>query len=97
MPAARELSIADAVALIAPRDTILCGCVSGQPRGLLEALGARTDLEDVLLFTGLLAAPYTLLQNPRIAVHSGFFGPIERMARAAGARVDYLPGDFHGL
>lgn len=93
----RELSVTDAAALIGPRDTVLCGFVSGQPQGVLEALGARTDLEDVMLFTGILAAPYALLQNPGVRVRSGFFGPIERMARAAGARVDFLPGDFHGL
>src|SRR5207247_1782321 len=32
-----------------------------------------------------------------VRVVSGFFGPIERMARAAGARVSYLPADFNGL
>ena len=93
----RELSVAEAAALVGPRDTVLCGFVSGQPKGILEALGARTDLEDLLLFTGILAAPYALLQHPQVRVRSGFFGPIERMARAAGARVDFLPGDFHGL
>ena len=93
----RELSVAEAAALIGPRDTVMCGFVSGQPKGILETLGTRGDLEDVLLFTGILAAPYSLLQNPKIRVRSGFFGPIERMARAAGARVDFLPGDFHGL
>ncbi len=93
----RELAVGDAAALIAPRDVVTCGFVSGQPKGILDAFGARTDLEDVLLVTGLLAAPYALLQNPKIRVWSGFFGPIERMARAAGARVEFLPGDFHGL
>jgi len=97
MPGPREISVVDAAKLIAPRDTVLCGFVSGQPQGILDALGARDDLDDVLLFTGLLAAPYALLQNPKVRVRSGFFGPIERMARAAGARVDFLPGDFHGL
>ena len=97
MPLARELSVSDAAALIAPHDTVLCGFVSGQPQGILEALGARTDLEDVELSTGLLAAPYALLQHPKIRVRSGFFGPIERMARAAGTRIDFIPGDFHGL
>jgi len=28
---------------------------------------------------------------------SGFFGPVERAARQGGARVQYLPLDFHGL
>jgi acyl-CoA hydrolase len=93
----RELSVADAAALIGPRDVVTCGFVSGQPQGILDALGARTDLDDVLLITGLLAAPYSLLQNAKVRVWSAFFGPIERMARAAGARVEFLPGDFHGL
>src|SRR5207249_7430942 len=56
-----------------------------------------TDLEDVVLYTGLLLRPYALLQNPGVRVVSGFFGPIERMARAAGARVGYLPADFNDL
>jgi len=97
MSTPRELSVADAAALIAPRDTVLCGFVSGQPQGILEALGARTDLEDVELSTGLLAAPYALLRHPKVRVRSGFFGPIERMSRAAGARIEFMPGDFHGL
>jgi acyl-CoA hydrolase len=93
----RRLSLADAAALIRPRDTLVCGFVAGQPVGFLEALGARRDLVDVVLYTGLLLQPYTLLQNPGVRVVSGFFGPIERMARAAGARVSYLPRDFNGL
>src|SRR4029079_7521926 len=51
----------------------------------------------VALYTGLLLQPYTLLQNRGDRIVSGFFGPIERMARAAGARVTYLPRDFNGL
>ena len=92
-----KVSLEAAVALVRPRDTLLCGFVAGQPAGFLEALGERTDLEDVALYTGLLARPYTLLRNPSVRVVSGFFGPIERMARDAGARVSYLPADFNGL
>lgn len=97
MAAARELSVADAAALVQSRDVVLCGFVSGQPQGILNALGARSDLDDVRILTGLLAAPYTFLQNPKVRVLSGFFGPIERMTRAAGGRVEFVPGDFHGL
>lgn len=93
----RELKLAAAAALIRPRDSLICGFVAGQPAGLLEAIGARTDLEDVVLYTGLLMRPYAFLQNPGVKVVSGFFGPIERMARSAGARVSYLPADFNGL
>lgn len=97
MTKSRRLAVEDAAALVRPRDTVVCGFVAGQPAGVLEALGARRDLADVVLYTGLLSQPYTLLQNPGVRVVSGFFGPIERMARAAHARVSYLPRDFNGL
>src|SRR6059036_3745229 len=96
-PKSQKLDLEAAARLVRPRDSLLCGFVAGQPVGLLEALGARTDLEDIVLYTGLLQRPYALVQNPAVRVVSGFFGPIERMARAAGARVSYLPADFNGL
>ena len=97
MPKGQKLELAAAASLVRRRDSLLCGFVAGQPVGLLEALGARTDLEDIVLYTGLLQRPYALLQNAAVRVVSGFFGPVERMARAAGARVSYLPADFNGL
>src|SRR5437870_8561612 len=96
-PKSQKLDLEAAARLVRPRDSLLCGFVAGQPVGFLDALGARTDLEDVALYTGLLTQPFALLQNPGVRVVSGFFGPIERMARAAGARVSYLPADFSGL
>ena len=97
MAKGQRLTLEAAVALVRPRDTLACGFVAGQPAGFLDALGARHDLTDVTLYTGLLVQPYTLLQNPGVRIVSGFFGPIERMARAAKARVSYLPRDFNGL
>src|SRR5947207_8859101 len=97
MPKGRKLDLATAASLVRPRDSLLCGFVAGQPVGFLEAIGARSDLEDIVLYTGLLQRPYALVQNPGVRVVSGFFGPVERMARAAGARVSYLPADFNGL
>jgi hypothetical protein len=79
----RPLDVQEAARLVQPRDTVLCGFAAGQPTALLEALGARTDLEEVTLFTGLLIRPYAVLQNPGVRVMSGFFGPIERRARSA--------------
>jgi hypothetical protein len=38
-----------------------------------------------------------VLTLPGVRVLSGFFGPIERMAREAGANIEYLPADFIGL
>ena len=97
MPKGRKLDLAAAASLVRPRDALLCGFVAGQPAGFLEALGARSDLEDIVLYTGLLQQPYALVQNPAVRVVSGFFGPVERMARAAGAHISYLPADFNGL
>jgi acyl-CoA hydrolase len=94
---AKQLEPEAAARLVEPRDTLAFGFVAGQPVGFLEALGARTDLVDVALFTGLLTRPFAFLRNPAVRVVSGFFGPIERMARAAGGRVTYLPADFIGL
>jgi acyl-CoA hydrolase len=94
---ARRLTLEQAAALVRPRDTVLAGFAAGQAAGLLEALGARPDLEEIALYTGLLIRPYALLQNPAVRVVSGFFGPLDRAARAAGARIEYLAADFHGL
>ena len=97
MAKGQRLDLEAAARLVRLRDSLACGLAAGQPAGLLEAIGARTDLEDVVLYTGLLLRPYAFLQNPAVRVVSGFFGPIERMARTAGARVSYQPADFSGL
>ena len=41
-------------------------------------------------------SPTAFLQRPGVRFISGFFGPVERMAIAAGAPIDYLPADFLG-
>ncbi|MBM4244177.1 MAG: hypothetical protein FJ148_10225 [Deltaproteobacteria bacterium] len=92
-----QVTIEEAVAHVRPRDVLVCGFVAGEPAGFLEALGVRTDLEEVAVYTGLLAVPYSLLRNRGVRIVSGFFGPVERMARGMGARVSYLPADCNGL
>src|SRR5438552_1632683 len=93
----RRLELAEAAGLVRPHDTVACGFAAGEPVGLLDAIGARPDLEDLTILAGLLVHPHAVLGNPAVRVLSGFFGPIERAARAQGARVQYLPVDFHGL
>ncbi|MGH8569423.1 MAG: hypothetical protein ACREXU_15810 [Gammaproteobacteria bacterium] len=61
MPKSTELDRAAAARLIRPRDSVPVAFAAGQPTGLLDSLGERTDLEDVVLYTGLLLRPYTLL------------------------------------
>ena len=63
----------------------------------MEAIGARPELESVVLYTGILIRPYAIVQHPGVRIVSGFFGPIERAARAAGRPVEFFPADFHGL
>jgi acyl-CoA hydrolase len=92
-----QVSVDRAAELVRPVDTALTGFIGGQPAAILEGIGARTDLTDVTLYTGLLGAPYKFLLNPGVRTVSGFFGPVERAARAQGCRVEYLPADFHGL
>ena len=94
---AKKLSVEEAVALVRPRDTVASGLATGQAVSLLEALGKRDDLEDVRLYLGLMIVPYSLLLNPKVHVLSGFFGPIEREARAQGCNVEYVSEDFIGL
>src|SRR5262249_28204316 len=40
---------------------------------------------------------YALRTTPAVRVVSAFFGPIERMSRAMGGRVEFLAVDFHGI
>jgi len=92
-----KLSIEEAVARVRKHDTVASGLATGQAVGLLEGLGKRTDLENVRVYLGLMAAPYSFLLNPKVQVLSGFFGPVERAARAQGCNVEYLCEDFIGL
>ena len=77
-PGGRRLELAEAARLVRPRDTVLSGFAAGQPVGLLDALGARPDLDELVIYTGLLIRPFAMLEHPGIRVVSGFFGPIER-------------------
>lgn len=89
-------SVADAVGLVRPTDTLAAPIATGQPAAFLSALGERSDYQDVTLFTGLVIEPYSVLTQPGVGLISGFFGPIERMLKSMGAQVSYLPADFLG-
>jgi acyl-CoA hydrolase len=87
---------AELIARLRPDDTIAVPIATGQPRSLLRALAERSDWNGLTIFTGLLTEPLPVLLQPGVRLVSGFFGPVERMLRDSGARVDYLPRDFLG-
>ncbi len=78
-------------------DSLVTGLLTGQARAVLRAIGPRDPARPLSLYVGLLVEPYACLRDPGVHVVSGFFGPIERMARQAGLRIEFLPSDFHGL
>ncbi len=87
---------AEAALLVQREDTLAVPIATGQPTVFLTALGERDDWIDLVIFSALMIRPYALLQKPGVRLVSGFFGPVERMLKGAGARVDYLPADFLG-
>jgi acyl-CoA hydrolase len=89
-------SMAEAVALVRPEDTMAAPIATGQPAAFLSALNERNDFRQLTVFSGLLIEPYAVFTKPGVRFISGFYGPIERMLKAMGARVDYLPADFLG-
>jgi acyl-CoA hydrolase len=91
------VSADEAMALVRSGDTVAAGLATGEPPALLEALGRRTDLTSLTLYGAIFTRPYPILTRPGVRVMSGFFGPIERMARAAGADIEYMHADFIGL
>lgn len=86
----------EAAELVRPVDLLVVPLATGQPRAFLDALGSRDDFQDLSIFGGLLVEPYPVLRKPGVRLVSGFFGPLERMLKADGANVQYLPADFLG-
>ena len=80
--------------LIRPRDRICASIAAGQPRGLLNHLSNKKDLEELKIFTGLLAFPYPLFAQPNVQVISGYYGPIDRTLNEMGANLAYIPLAF---
>jgi acyl-CoA hydrolase len=87
---------AEAAALVRAEDTLAVPIVTGQPATFLRALGERDDYRNLAIFGGLLIEPYSVLKRPGVRLASGFFGPLERLMKADGANVEYLPADFLG-
>lgn len=80
--------------LIHPVDSLATSIAAGQPRGLLNHLSNKKEIEKLEIFTGLCAFPYPLFANPNVFVTSGYYGPVERALNEMGANMAYLPLSF---
>jgi acyl-CoA hydrolase len=94
---AEELSPQEAAARLSPRDSIGLPLGSGQPPAFMRALGEREDWEELRVAGALLAVGTNLFSHPGVHYLSGFFGPIERMLREAGANISFAAADFRRL
>jgi acyl-CoA hydrolase len=85
---------AEAAARIEAVDTLGIPLGTGQPPGLLAALGDRDDWQDLRVYGALLLVVTELFNHPNVHYLSGFFGPIERALRDSGANISFAPADF---
>jgi acyl-CoA hydrolase len=88
------LSPDEAAARLHPTDTLGLGLATGQPPGFLQALGRRTDWEELRVSGAFLAVLTDLFMHPNVHYLSWFFGPLERILRDAGANVGFAPADY---
>ncbi len=93
----KKKSLDEFLELIQPKDFISTPIGAGQPRNLLNHLSNLKNIEELKLFTGLLAFPYPILTHPKIQTISGYYGPIERMLNQSGYNVAYQPLPFRGF
>ena len=89
-------SVREAVDLLRPEDRLAVPIATGQPTAFLNTLSERQDFRDLEIFSGLMIEPYPILLQPGVRLVSGFYGPIERLLKGAGGKVQYLPADFLG-
>ena len=92
--AAERLSVEEAAGRVDATDTLGIPLGPGQPPALMEALGKRDDWQDLRVYGALLLVGTELFNHSNVHYLSGFFGPIERALRDAGANIGFAPADF---
>jgi acyl-CoA hydrolase len=90
----KELTAEQAAARLETADTLGMPLGPGQPPAFLRALGEREDWTDLRIYGALLAVLTELFSRPGVHYLSGFFGPLERALRDAGANIGFAPADF---
>jgi acyl-CoA hydrolase len=91
---ASPVSATQGAARLDPSDTLGIPLGTGQPPGLLAALGEREDWEELRVYGALLSVATELFSHPNVHYLSGFFGPLERALRDSGANISFAPADF---
>ena len=94
---AEIMSAKEAAARVKRRDTMGLPLGTGQPPAFLRELGERDDWDEFRIVGALLAVGTALFTRPGVHYLSGFFGPIERMLREAGANISFAAADFRRL
>jgi acyl-CoA hydrolase len=89
-----ELTAEQAAARLETDDTLGMPLGPGQPPAFMRALGEREDWTDLRVYGALLAVGTELFSRTGVAYLSGFFGPIERALRDAGANIEFASADF---
>ncbi|MCP4006509.1 MAG: 4-hydroxybutyrate CoA-transferase [bacterium] len=90
----KEVRATDAADQVRGVDTLAIPLGPGQPPDFLQALGERERFEDLSVFGALLIDLFPLFTRPGVTLHSGFYGPAERVLRDAGHAVCFVPADF---
>jgi len=83
-----------AAARVEAADTLGIPLGTGQPAAFLQALGERDDWAELRVYGALLLVGTELFNHPNVHYLSGFFGPLERGLRDAGANISFAPADF---
>ena len=91
---AEAVSAEQAAARVKQADTLGIPLATGQPPGLMQALGKRDDWAELRVYGALLAVGTALFNHPNVHYLSGYYGPIERALRDAGANISFAPADF---
>jgi acyl-CoA hydrolase len=91
---AETIAVEEGAARIEPSDTLGIPLGTGQPAALLQAMGKRGDWKELRVYGALLLVGTELFNHPNVHYLSGFYGPIERGLRDAGANISFAPADF---
>ncbi|HUW02185.1 MAG TPA: acetyl-CoA hydrolase/transferase C-terminal domain-containing protein [Acidimicrobiales bacterium] len=89
-----RLDASTAAARIHTTDSFGMPLGPGQPVQLLTEMGTREDWVELNVYGALLTVFTDLFNHPNVHYLSGFFGPLDRALRDAGANVGFSPADF---